>query len=223
MDLIKAFNINDLFRMDLKKRDSQIVVGTHSSAVTGSGASYFSNPVMYIKTGASIGSTAMIYNYLFGQFSDLGTYYPDFTRRHWVSFNISTTTDNASVVRYLRFEYVDTPSFADISSLGFGIKLANLSLLGESYGSQRGEVSLGTIEVNRTYKIVIDHNPAQGYIKWYLDGVLVGEQTTAAAIPNEDKTISEAVYFRFAMSIGNVDSTADARLYASDIRILEVM
>jgi len=71
-----------------------------------------------------------------------------------------------------------------LDAKGIGWKIDNLSVYGESYGTELGEVDLSTVLTqNRAYRLLLIHYPAEK-IEWYVDGTLVGTQATAAKIPS---------------------------------------
>lgn len=215
-----AYNVIDKYRLATQLRD--ITIPTNSgltSVVTGTGAVALSSTVAYVNTAATEGSTALYYTYLFGIFtSSAGQYVGNFTKRKVIVFTVNCKGDDAQYIRYVQIKpSAGAPAHGDLAAVGLGVKISNLTLLGESFGTEHGEVELMTLTAERSNLIVIDHNPGAGRIDWYVDGVLKGSQTTAAKVPNDIPGNA----LRYVMSIGNGTKAAEARLYVSPIRIME--
>ncbi len=215
-----AYNVIDEYRLARSVRDITIPVNTGMSAVkAGTGKTVMTPSVAYVASGETNGGSAILYSYIYGLYPSSTTLYRgNLNKRKVVSFLISVSGDNAQNVRYAQIRQDHSaPTLSDLTAGGYGIKINNLSMVGESYGTERGEVALMTLAEGLNYLITIDHYPAEGRIDWYVDGVLKGVQATAAAVPNA----VPANPLRFVASVSNGTNDADARLYFSPIHVIE--
>lgn len=216
----RARNVIDEYVMARNIREITIATNSGLTEVkTGTGWSTMTPSVAYVATGTTPASTTILYSYLFGMYPASTTLYRgNLTKRKALSFMLSISGDNAQIVRYVQIRQDSSaPAYEDLGAAGFGIKLSNLALIGESYGSEHGEVALMNLTAALMYLITIDHDPVAGRIDWYVNGVLKGSQTTATKVPNATPTAP----LRFVASIGNGTAEVDGRLYFSPIRMLE--
>lgn len=76
---------------------------------------------------------------------------------------------------------------------GIGWKIENLSVYGDSYGTELGAVDLSTVLTqNRLYRLLLIHYPAEK-IEWYVNGVLVGTQSVAAKLPSGQSALANSI------------------------------
>lgn len=181
MDLIKGLTYRDVF--NLQKKYKSLRYATNSGWIVGS-ATIAQSPVRLIaNSGESAGSTALASIGTFGLRTGGGESRVNFNKRMLISTVVLITSENAAFVRYLQLKQGDT--HGDMTAKGVGIKINNAGLFGESFGTERGEVDLATtLTTWEDYKLDIEVNSPEGFVKWYVDGVLVGTQTSAVAIPS---------------------------------------
>ena len=219
MRIKKAFGINDLFR--LRKKYIEATVDTAmgwSSSLTGSGAISMTTSRMGITSGANASSVAKASSYLTG--SNVGGLAVadrfNFAKHSLLSFVLLLGNDDANTVRYFKITDV-TKDHGDLIVQGIGLKIVNLAVYGESYGTERGEVDLGiTLAVNTEVKIDIEHDPVNQIMKWYVNGVLKGVQTTTAKIPSAPMN----AYTGLNLSITNGATAAAATVYISQPKLI---
>jgi len=84
------------------------------------------------------------------------------------------------------FQLKPTSASGALTRHGLGIRITNLTLAGESYGANGASVitDLATVmTVEYPYIIGIHFKPTE-FIKWYVNGVLKGTQSTAGDLPS---------------------------------------
>lgn len=216
----KAYNIMDeyRFRKTIREVEIPVCVG-FTSVLTGTGSYAADGTTASVRSGATASSTALAYISTYGLVSSAAQWGPDFTKRTILEFALSPQLGDAATIRYFQMgAYATAGTYGDLAALGIGVKMTGLAMVGESFGTERGEVALGNM-VDETYIVVIDHNPAAGRIDWFVNGVLKGSQTTAAKIPNA----TAAGVSRIVAAVGNGDTEGDARLYFGQIRLLQAV
>ncbi len=117
-------------------------------------------------------------------FNEGGNYgYFNYDKKLYLIFNYARNASDAEAVA--RVQIKQNAGWGDaLSAKGLGLRADNLALIGESYGTELGEVDLGvTLVTLITHQIMIVLDPGSS-IKWYVDGVLKGTQSTAAKIPS---------------------------------------
>ncbi len=125
------------------------------------------------------------------------------------SLTIVKSVSNADNISRFHIKAADT--LADLVAQGIGIKIINLALWGDSFGASGALVDLATtLTANKEYFIEILHTPATS-IKWYVNSVLVGTQSTAAKIPSG---VSAAA---LVLSSANVATATETGFYISQI------
>lgn len=218
MGFKKAYNIFDEYRLRKTVREFEIPVCTgFTTVVTGTGSYAADGTTASVRSGATANSTGLAYISTYGLNSSAAQWGPDFTKRTILSVALSPISGDAVTIRYFQMgSYATAGTYGDLADLGFGIKMTGLAMVGESFGSERGEVALGNM-VDETFMLVIDHNPAAGRIDWYVNGVLKGSQTDTAKIPNATDTGVS----RIVAAVGNGDTAGDARLYFGAISLLQ--
>jgi actin-like ATPase involved in cell morphogenesis len=137
----------------------------------------------------------------------------NFAKRGNIGFSVGVQVLNATSVRYVQLKAATT--IGDLGAKGIGIKIANATLYGESFGSARGEVELMTLESTKEYRIEIQHDPVSGIIAWYVNGVLKGVQTTAANIPSAAEALTNLL-----CSVDNGATAAEVIMFVSPIEFL---
>ena len=134
-----------------------------------------------------------------------------------LKFTVERMNSDSEAVAYFQFKDSDwDPVIEDISGKGFGIKIANYSLLGESYGTERGEVDLNTSLVDmQSAEIEIIHIPGTS-IEWQVNGVSKGKQETPSKIPS-----GSTVYYLFTCPAIKNGATGglNARLFVTNFSV----
>ncbi|MDD4721875.1 MAG: hypothetical protein PHR07_03915 [Acidaminococcaceae bacterium] len=182
MEYKRAISPFDMFKMH--RKFSNISFPTNAgwaAAVTGTGATYQTLNYTQVTTGATAGSTALLYGGVGGLSAGGSSVAVNCAKRFSVRFAISCITLSADHTRYLQIKAANT--IGDLGAAGMGIKIVNDKLYAESFGTERGEIELMTIATATAYEINIQHDPVAGTIKWYVNGVLKGTQSTAVNIP----------------------------------------
>lgn len=131
------------------------------------------------------------------------------------AFWVSAEDSNANFRR--RVQIKNATTHAVLAESGFGIELQNLALFGESYGSSLATLNLSTtLTSGRAYKILISHYPGSR-IEWYVDGILVGTQSTAANIPSGTSTTARSI----VATMGNEAAAASGKLFAGAFQLMQ--
>jgi len=137
-----------------------------------------------------------------------------FTKKLAIMFMVSRNTSDTEAVTYVQIKAATT--IADLVAAGIGIKINNFTLLGESYGSARGEVNLSTTMASfEAYPILILFDPASK-VEWYVRGALAGTQSTAANLPSGNPNAQVNISIKNGATGG-----VQAELYISPILILK--
>lgn len=148
------------------------------------GAQQSGNYAIFLQTSATASSSALAYSlhpHLTRSSSGGQAHLWDMTTPWEICFNVARTNSDAECVAYMQFKQVTT--HGDLAAVGLGVRIDNLACYGESYGSARGSVSMGNLTDTRSHKIGIRLYPGVK-VEFYLDGVLVATQSTAANVPN---------------------------------------
>lgn len=137
-----------------------------------------------VKTSVTANSSGLRHAYVKG-FNTGGTSYSrvNWDKKLYFIFNVARyETGDAECVARIQIKQAIVEGALDVD--GIGIRLDNTTLVGESWGSELGELDLSTAFTSgRQYQIVIIHYPASK-IEWYVNGALVGTQSTSAKIPS---------------------------------------
>jgi len=150
---------------------------------TGTGGNGGNISYMYVLTGTTASSRGLVYALMNG-FEEAGGIwsYFNYDKKLYLIFNYRRNGSDSEAVA--RFQLKRANTEGALADLGIGIRADNLDLIGESYGTELGEVDLGTtLATDRVSQIVIIHYPGSK-IEWYVDGTLKGTQSTAAKIPS---------------------------------------
>ena len=159
------------------------------SSLAGSGAAAQNPFGNYFDTGATANSKALLYCYVSGM--NIGSHqdYIDWDRKLYFLFNLMRANSDAEAVA--RVQIKQTNAEGALAAKGIGLRIDNLALVGESYGTALGVVDLAT-SLGADYQVVqvvIVHDPGAS-IKWYIrttaGGTLTlkGTQSTVANIPS---------------------------------------
>ena len=183
---------------------------TVTGNVVGSGV--VSNRADFLRqqTGTTASSTVVSYTSIPGLLVGNATYgLVDWSKELWIFFGLRRITSEAQTIARIQIKQIET--IGNLAALGLGIYIANLTLSGESYGTQRNTTSLGTTLVSsQSYQIAIHLQPSVPQIDWYVDGVLKGSETVAANIP----TVAATAPDNFVVSVENgVTGGTNAELF----------
>lgn len=153
---------------------TETLVGSGS---TGEGVSGLS-----LITGATANSSALLTASLSGFRIGANYHLLDWDKKFYVVFNISRRYDIATAIA--RFQIKSASAEGALAAKGLGIRIDNLALKGESYGTSLGVVDLGVTLGDRAGdQVVIIHYPGDK-IEWYVNGVLKGTQSAGVNIPS---------------------------------------
>ncbi len=155
---------------------------TASHAGSGTGTQNPAN--QYIATGTTASSRGMMYCFMYGFDGGAAVSFGrvNWGRKLYLIFNYCRYQAESETVARLQLKEANTEGA--LAAKGIGIRVDNLSLVGESYGTELGAVDLAaTLIHDQTAQVVIVHYPASK-IEWYVNGVLKATQAVAARIPS---------------------------------------
>jgi len=174
--IAKLIRRGDLLHIPTGVGWTEAVVGT---GVTTSGISVLSGT-----TGVNVNSSALRRVSLLGFTNGVANPYRlDWDKKLRLLFKLYSAGEDSECVRRLQIKEATT--IGALGALGLGIRMDNFALVGESYGTEIGELALATLVVSPLYQIEIIHYPGSK-IEWYVDDVLKGTQSTSAKIPSGD-------------------------------------
>ncbi len=151
--------------------------------LTGSGHVTNGNLYVEVGTGVTASSTAVKSQPMAGlNPANAHWVYIDWRKPLYMGFWVARTTSEAETHAYVQLK--DSNAYGQLAQFGIGIEIVNLTLSGESYGTVRG--TTGSVLMTSTYPywVWIEHDPVNGLINWYVNGVLIGTETTSTHIPN---------------------------------------
>jgi len=183
-----------------------------TSATSGSGAVAQSAGRLYVHTGTTANSQALLrITHVFGFNSgEAAPEYVDWRKKLYIAFVINRFNSDSEAVAYVQIK--ETNTHGQLAERGLGVAISNLTLSGESYGTARGTTGSLSMTGNRPYYIQIVHDPDQQKVEWFANGTSLGTETTAANIPN---ALGDALTF-WVVSIANgATGGVDAHLYMS--------
>lgn len=154
-----------------------------TAAVTGSGATTQAVARNQLETGVTASSTARLYVVLSG-FAQGGDNYDkiNWDKPFTLIFTYGRYNSDAQAVARVQLKTVNTEGA--LGAMGIGLRVDNLALVGESYGTGLGTVALVSLTSSRDKEIMIQHDPSVPEIRWYVDGLLIGRQTDPNNIPS---------------------------------------
>jgi len=148
---------------------------------TGSGAGGASPFYQYVATGVTANSKGRLYTTFYGFSGAIDN--PgkaDWSKRLYFILGYRRYLSDDEVVA--RIQIKQTSNFGALVNKGLGIRVDNLALKGESYGSSLGVVDLGvTVHSNVVNEIAIVHYGTK--VEWYVGRQLRGTQNDTAKIP----------------------------------------
>ena len=113
----------------------------------------------------------------------------NFDKEFYLIFNYAIYKSEADLVRRVQVWDSSSTVCKDLDAPGLGLRVENLAIVGESYGTARGTVSLGNmVEISDPHyelrQVVIRLEPDTPKAEFYLDGSLAGSITNTAHIPS---------------------------------------
>lgn len=178
----------------------------------GSGGAAYSSLYLYVYTGATALSRGMVYTLVFGlNRGILSRYYVDWTKRLELEFAVVRLNSDPECVA--RVQLKESNVEGPLAQLGVGVEIDNYTVLGESYGTSRGTVALGTIPDDRPWFVKIVKTTDE--VRFWINGVLVG-RLTGAYVPNVAGNVNTHLV---ASIINGATGGVDARLYIGGIKI----
>lgn len=153
-----------------------------TAVVTGSGATEQAVFYLNVNTGNTANSSALLRVVTEGFHRDIADAYAwDWAKKAYLVFNY--IRDDSCATGIARFQLKGVNTIGALAAKGIGLRVDNLALVGESYGTELGEVDLATtLALLKIYQIAIVFYPGSK-IEWYVNGVLKGTQSTSAKIP----------------------------------------
>lgn len=187
------------------------------STVSGSGSTNKNNFAADVQTGATSSSRAQLAfpTSISSVFlaSGVNSAYCDFSKRFTVGFAILWVSSSANGKFFLRIGENST-STGDLSGRGFGICIANTSLVGQTHNgtTKTDSASLATMSSNNTTYVIIQSDGA-GNVAFYINGSLA---TTLTNGP----TANGGTTFGIAVEALNGSDSSSSRLQISPIQII---
>ncbi len=164
----------------------------------------------------TVGGTAIAYTpvALIGQMSTLNMEVTPFNNILAVEFLCYAQPNDANAVRY--WQLGPGTSHGNLSGQGWGIKVANLTVTAQSYGSTLGEAAFADAMVtSKANRITILHDTERGVVEWFMNGKRQASQGTAACIPSGASTAQS----KLLQSLGTTSTSNDCRWETSAVRI----
>lgn len=155
-----------------------------TAVVTGTGVTVQYPFLNIVTTGATVSSSAILRCYAYGFCQEAFTSDRiNWNKKLYLIFNyLRKTTDTEAVGRV---QLKNASALGALGVMGIGLRADNFALVGESYGTELGEVDLAvTLTTGREKQIVIVLDPSVPKIEWYVNSVLKGTQLTATKIPS---------------------------------------
>lgn len=184
-----------------------------TAAVTGSGTTSQLVPYNEVGSGTTTGSTSRLYltDFMLGA-TNTGT---DFSKRILWGFSIRRNTSDASIIARVQMKAATTEGA--LAGAGFGIRMANLTLTGESYGTAGAfTATIQAMTADSIYYVMVDHEPAVPRIRFYVNGAL---QATVTVAGNQPTAV--VVSCALLHSILNGAGTANGLFEVGNIFVLQ--
>jgi hypothetical protein len=140
-------------------------VTSYVTGVTGSGTSGSGSTVYALNTGVTANSTA------YGRWNPVGTsgagYGLNTAKTYLFKVGIFRVQPDAEFLGYVHFRYT-SGAVGDLNENGFGLKISNLAVEGESYGASGQKlVTLGNLTQNQMTYIWFKFSPAKSIEYWF--------------------------------------------------------
>ena len=196
------------------KKANILYISTNAGWVataTGSGITEQGILFLVVRTGATANSSARLTIELAGFSQEVGLSWLRITWDKKLYLILNVGRQNADAEAVARVQIKETDVEGALGAKGIGLRIDNLALVGESYGTELGTVDLATsLTEVKEKQVVIIHSPAIPAIYWYVNGVLKGTQSTAANIPSGS---AGATTFMVYSIKNGADGGSDARLF----------
>jgi hypothetical protein len=162
-----------------------------TSTLTGTGSAAMEPSRLYVYVQATATSSAMLSCPLQGMSEGIAAANINWDKAIVFQFGMMRTTSDSGTIGRIMLR-VDAAT-GDPTGVCMGIKVSNLTLYGESYGSVLGDLDLSTtLTTGLVYGITIVLVPGVS-ISWYVNGALAGTQSTANKLPSGSASACYAV------------------------------
>jgi len=198
--MVRSSEISDLSLSTVLTQGRYLQVPTNSGwteAVTGSGATGQLPMFLYVKTGTTANSSALLRALFYGYCAyNAGRNTIDLRKRWHLKFTVARVVSESETVCY--FQLKSDTTHGNLTDLGMGIKLANMALYLESHdGTTRTETSANTT-LSDGIPVWIDIFLTPGVsLDLFVNGDRKVHQTSN--VPNANGTVN----FYTVASIGN--------------------
>jgi hypothetical protein len=170
---------------NLFKRYRVYIIPTNAGWATsnvGSGSAGFASTYLAVLTGTTANSRGMALQGVFGlNPGNYGRHMVDWDKYLELRFGIARLRSDPEVVA--RFQIKESGVEGPLAEKGLGVEVRNFEVYGESYGTARGTVRLGTLADNRPAyaRIVKRRDRVEFYLNEALAGVLTGAYVPTGA------------------------------------------
>lgn len=166
---------------------------------------------LYVHTGRSRNSGALLLMRFPDPFEDRWTM--DWRKNFelWFTFMRRGSDQECQALIQLKEEY----EYGPLTTRGVGIVINNLNLVGESYESSKGTVSLGTIEEGKPVRMRIVK--LSGRVEFWVNGLLAGT-LTGNVVPN---TLGEYDSYILIYIKNGSTGGVDDELYVSNLVFIQ--
>lgn len=188
-----------------------------TSTVSGSGSANRNDFAADVQTGTTSGSRAQLaFPTIIGSvflMNSVSSVLCDFSKRFTAGFALNWISSSANGKFFIRIGENSSTS-GDLSGRGFGICIANTSLVGQTHNgtTKTDSSSLATMSSNNTTYVIIQSDGA-GNVAFYINGSL------AATLAN-GPTANGGNAFGIAVEALNGSDSSNSRLQISPIQII---
>ena len=160
-----------------------------SATVTGSGTTGQALTYLQVATGVTASSTARLSVLLRSMGIGVTTWNEiNWAKKLYVYMVLNRRLSDTEAIA--RFQVKTVSTEGQLAAVGIGLQFDNLAVTGESYGTERGTVALSTtLTTSVPVRILIVLTPGVS-IEFYVNDVLKGTISTAAAIPTGTSGVS---------------------------------
>ncbi len=154
-----------------------------SHAAVGTGAQQTTANQIFLQTGTTASSSetaSVLVPHLASNSAQQHLW--DMTKKWVISFGLTRAGSDAEAV--CRVQFKQTSAIGALAAVGLGIRIDNLALVGEAYGSAGlSTVALATLSLSASYQIVIELDPGVA-VYYYVGGTLAGTISGSTKAPN---------------------------------------
>jgi hypothetical protein len=164
------------------KRYKLIIVQTTGWYTSNAGSGGVGQYPLWIETytGTTANSRGLAYIWSSGLNSgDIGQHLVDWTKRLEIRFVVAKLGNDPESV--CRFQLKEANTEGALAQRGIGIEVDNFTMYGESYGTARGTVSIGTLTSGHIARVRIVK--VADRVEFYVNDVLMGT-LTGSYVPN---------------------------------------